>query len=128
MTIGSVPNQNQIFPRLNLTACEPYTDRIRSWCDTGDVYCDRGNNTRIHGSYFTNYTDVAVDFIVGKYKVSLAETTGTGTGTTPTPTPTPTPGAANPGSAAGLRNAGVPDVAMMGLVLLGTVAFGSMGF
>ncbi|KAK0642226.1 cutinase-domain-containing protein [Cercophora newfieldiana] len=107
-----------IFPRLNLTACEPYTDRIRSWCDVGDVYCDKGNNTRVHGTYFANYTDVTVDFIVGKYNESIAETT---------PAPTPTPGAAGPGSAAGLRSAGAPDVVMMALVSLGLLVFGSVG-
>ncbi|KAK0620982.1 cutinase, partial [Immersiella caudata] len=77
-----------LFPRVNITACDPYSDRIRSWCDVGDVYCDRGNNTRIHGSYFANYTDVTVDFIVGKYNASLAEKNDEKTDTRPTSTPT----------------------------------------
>ncbi|KAK4445699.1 cutinase [Podospora aff. communis PSN243] len=114
-----------IFPRVNLTACEPYSDRIQGWCDTGDVYCDRGNNTRVHGSYFANYTDVTVDYIVGKYNASL-ETDGT----TPTSTPTPTssPGPSTVGSsAAGLRSVGSPDVVLAGLVSLGLLAFGSLG-
>ncbi|KAK3389775.1 cutinase-domain-containing protein [Podospora didyma] len=65
-------NKTGIFPRLNITACEPYSDQIRGYCDTGDVYCDRGNNSATHGSYFKNYTKEATEWIVAKYTASLA--------------------------------------------------------
>ena len=65
-------NTTGIFPRTNITACEPYSDQIRAYCDTGDVYCDRGNNSAIHGSYFKNYTKEASEWIVAKYTASLA--------------------------------------------------------
>ncbi|KAK3688875.1 cutinase-domain-containing protein [Podospora appendiculata] len=66
-------NQTGIFARSNLTACEPYSDSIRGWCDTGDIYCDNGNNTKVHGSYFKNYTMDAAEFIVKRYNLSLAD-------------------------------------------------------
>ncbi|KAK0732253.1 cutinase-domain-containing protein [Lasiosphaeris hirsuta] len=77
-------NRTGIFPRRNLTSCEPYTDTIRGWCDEGDVYCDRGNNTRTHGSYFANYTLDAAEFIVERYNASLTTTLPA----TPTPSST----------------------------------------
>ena len=67
----------QIFPRQNSSACGSYTDKIRSWCDTGDIYCDSGNNTKTHGSYFANYTTDAVDFIVGKFNETQSGSNGT---------------------------------------------------
>ncbi|KAK3323148.1 cutinase-domain-containing protein [Cercophora scortea] len=66
-------NKTGIFARSNLTACEPYSDSIRGWCDTGDIYCDNGNNTKVHGSYFKNYTIDAAEFIVKRYNLSLAD-------------------------------------------------------
>ncbi|KAK1765955.1 cutinase-domain-containing protein [Phialemonium atrogriseum] len=61
-----------IFPRENTSACEPYSDVIRGWCDTGDIYCDSGSERLVHGTYFANYTMDAVDFIVGKFNDSRA--------------------------------------------------------
>ncbi|CRK30654.1 hypothetical protein BN1708_018516, partial [Verticillium longisporum] len=52
---------------------EPYAPKIASWCDTGDVYCDRGNNTEIHGGYFALYDDDAVDFVVDRWNATLEE-------------------------------------------------------
>ncbi|KAJ9137565.1 Cutinase-domain-containing protein [Pleurostoma richardsiae] len=70
--------QNGLFPRQNLSACDPYSSKMRSWCDTGDRYCAGGNNTLTHGTYFANYTMDAVNFIVQKYNESLsAEPTAT---------------------------------------------------
>ncbi|EGY22036.1 hypothetical protein VD0002_g7686 [Verticillium dahliae] len=62
-----------LFGRDDTAACEPYAPKIASWCDTGDVYCDRGNNTEIHGGYFAIYDDDALDFVVDRWNATLEE-------------------------------------------------------
>ncbi|KAK0723628.1 cutinase-domain-containing protein [Apiosordaria backusii] len=59
-----------LFARRNITTCEPYAAKIRSWCDTGDVYCDLGDLRLIHGSYFANYTLDAAEFIAERFNSS----------------------------------------------------------
>ncbi|KAK2613194.1 hypothetical protein N8I77_000121 [Diaporthe amygdali] len=61
--------RNGIFARNNVTACEPYTNKMRSWCDANDLYCDSGNSSRVHGSYFNNtaYLADASSFIVSQF-------------------------------------------------------------
>ncbi|KAK4189324.1 cutinase-domain-containing protein [Podospora australis] len=101
---GTSNKSTVLFPRNNITACEKFAPTIRSWCDTGDVYCDAGNNTRTHGSYFANYTLDATEFIVQRFNESSSDgddnnsdapspTSGTPTGSSGTATPTPTGGA-----------------------------------
>ncbi|CAG9944756.1 unnamed protein product [Clonostachys rosea f. rosea IK726] len=48
--------------------CESLGDSLRSYCDTGDTYCDLGNVTGVHTSYFQRYTDETVDFVVSRYQ------------------------------------------------------------
>ncbi|KAK4200097.1 cutinase-domain-containing protein [Triangularia verruculosa] len=94
-----------LFARKNITACEPYAARIQSWCDEGDVYCDLGNDRAVHGSYFSNYTQEAAQFVKEKFDnsdpvIDLPTTTAPPTETTAptetvstsilTPTSTPT--------------------------------------
>ncbi|KDN65595.1 putative cutinase [Colletotrichum sublineola] len=76
----------QLFPRENVTACESYAPKIESYCDKGDIYCDVGNDTTVHGSYFGNYTNVAVDFIVAQFNATKKPSAN---GTSPTTTPKP---------------------------------------
>ncbi|KAG6363967.1 hypothetical protein INS49_009070 [Diaporthe citri] len=61
--------RNGIFARNNVTACEPFTSRMRSWCDANDLYCDSGNSSRVHGSYFNNtaYLADASSFIISQF-------------------------------------------------------------
>jgi hypothetical protein len=40
-------NHTGIFPRQDNLACAPYGRKIKSWCDTGDIYCDAGNTSGI---------------------------------------------------------------------------------
>lgn len=42
---------------------------MRSWCDANDLYCDSGNSSRVHGSYFNNtaYLADASSFIVSQF-------------------------------------------------------------
>ncbi|KAK4462235.1 cutinase, partial [Cladorrhinum samala] len=56
-----------LAPRENVTACEPFADRIRSYCDTGDVYCDLGNVTTAHGAYFRLYGVEAAEWIAKQF-------------------------------------------------------------
>lgn len=73
--------RNGIFPRQNNSACDPYSSKMRSWCDTGDIYCDSGNNTKTHGTYFANYTMDAVNFIIEKFNETLTGSeSGSGSG------------------------------------------------
>ncbi|KAK7429334.1 hypothetical protein QQZ08_004146 [Neonectria magnoliae] len=77
-----------IFARDNVTFCEEnYGDILRSFCDTGDTYCDRGNDTDVHGSYFTTYDEEVVDFVVERYE-ALKDAAGTATTTATTPAST----------------------------------------
>ncbi|KAK2608510.1 hypothetical protein QQS21_002972 [Conoideocrella luteorostrata] len=100
---------NGVFPRKNSDSCLKYSKIITSWCDTGDIYCDVGNQTAVHGLYFSRYGDDIVKFIVDKAKgtssgggsnstttASSASPTGsvqptgsTTSGTLPTTTTTP---------------------------------------
>lgn len=128
-------NNTGIFQRNNTAACEPYNPNIRAWCDTGDIYCDKGNNRTIHGTYFSydHYVSQAAEFIVGRYNESLANSssgapTASGTATV-SPTVSSTGGAtattAPPvvgQNAAGSFRAG--GVGMAGIVAVVGVAFG----
>ncbi|KPM35578.1 hypothetical protein AK830_g10991 [Neonectria ditissima] len=76
-----------VFARDNVTFCEEnYGDILRSFCDTGDTYCDRGNDTGVHGSYFTTYDKEVVDFVVERYEALKKSSTATTTATTPAST------------------------------------------
>ncbi|KAK3399573.1 cutinase-domain-containing protein [Sordaria brevicollis] len=103
-SIRGTNTNTQIFPRENMTSCLPFGDKIASWCDTGDVYCDFGNDTTVHGGYFGNYTMETVNWIVEKYNASLeaeesdGNYTGIWTSTAPAPTATSTGVSAPTGS------------------------------
>ncbi|KAK3949868.1 cutinase-domain-containing protein [Pseudoneurospora amorphoporcata] len=90
--LGTSTN-NGIFPRENMTSCRPLASRIASWCDTGDIYCDAGADSTVHGGYFGNYTMETVNWIVEKYKASIAaggSDSGNSTSTVPAPSSTST--------------------------------------
>ncbi|KAI6356769.1 hypothetical protein MCOR25_007864 [Pyricularia grisea] len=71
---GTVTDRDGLFPRLKNDACEPYSPRLRSWCDVADRYCDPsapgGIDTTVHGTYFNKYTQVAKDFVVEQWNLS----------------------------------------------------------
>ncbi|KAM7212163.1 Cutinase domain containing protein [Rhypophila decipiens] len=72
-------SQNQgLFSRTDIEKCEPYTPMIRGYCDTGDVWCDKGDDQRVHGSYFNKYTEDAVEFIVQKFLAANESSAGDG--------------------------------------------------
>jgi acetylxylan esterase len=43
---------------------------MRSWCDANDLYCDSGNSSRVHGSYFNNtaYLNDATAFVISQFR------------------------------------------------------------
>ncbi|KAM0343426.1 hypothetical protein ACHAPU_008607 [Fusarium lateritium] len=102
-----------IFKRNDTKLCEDnYSKIIRSYCDTGDVYCDQGNNTETHGGYFEKYGSEVADFVVKQYK--SAESESKTTSTSATATATETTGSAT--GAAETTPAGAPGNAAAGLV------------
>lgn len=105
-----------LFGRLDSKGCAPYTDRIRGWCDIGDVYCHKGGDDRtVHGSYFAKYTNATVEYIVEQYNKAVEkEKEANGTSTEETPNTVP-------GSAAGML---VPNLFTVGVVVLGFMALG----
>lgn len=131
-------NRTGILPRNNIAACEPYSHIIREWCDTGDIYCDSGNDRSVHGTYFANYTTDATNFIVGKFNESKASTgsssggpssttlpptissTGTSTGTTTSAAATSTPSVMTGNRAGSIR---APRLGVVALLFV-TAAFG----
>ncbi|KAH7017477.1 cutinase-domain-containing protein [Ilyonectria destructans] len=74
--------KNGVWPRENITVCEDnYTGIMRSYCDTGDVFCDLGTDGEVHRLYITNYGDDVANFVVQKYKDMMSKTTATASGT-----------------------------------------------
>ncbi|KAI8717315.1 hypothetical protein NCS52_00806800 [Fusarium sp. LHS14.1] len=83
-----------VFPRTNITLCEDQytkTGIIRSYCDTGDTYCDRGSDEDVHGEYVSKYGDEVVEYVVDQYeKATRPGTTGGTLTATDTRVPTET--------------------------------------
>lgn len=61
----------QIFARseggASLALLNTYASKIRSYCDTGDVYCASGYDTSAHSQEVPTWESDAVDFIVSLY-------------------------------------------------------------
>ncbi|KAJ0293455.1 hypothetical protein CBS470a_001657 [Colletotrichum nupharicola] len=95
--------------KVALLGYSQYASKIASWCDTGDVYCDIGNNTKVHGSYFANYTDDAVEFVVAQFNAS--KTNSTSPSATPTPSTVPASGAGATGPGTLMSMAGLTMLA-----------------
>ncbi|RGP75028.1 acetylxylan esterase 2 [Fusarium longipes] len=69
-----------IFQRNDTKLCEDnYSGILHAYCDTGDVYCDRGNDTEVHGSYFEKYGKKVEDLVVDSYESAVSESTATPT-------------------------------------------------
>jgi len=65
-----------MYARLNTTTCDPYSDRMRSWCDRYDPYCSlQGDDPTVHYQYFDKYGVNAADFIISKVH-GMAQTNG----------------------------------------------------
>ncbi|CAM1504405.1 Fc.00g019960.m01.CDS01 [Cosmosporella sp. VM-42] len=53
-----------IFMRRNPTGCNPVADRMISFCDANDLFCDSGNSIPVHLGYAREFGTVAADFVV----------------------------------------------------------------
>ncbi|RKL16612.1 hypothetical protein BFJ70_g14988 [Fusarium oxysporum] len=104
-------------PSNETKLCEDnYSDIIRSYCDTGDVYCDVGKNNETHGSYFEKYGKEVVDFVVERYEKALKdESTPTQTSTAAATATAETSGSATASDAPSATTA-APGNAAAGLV------------
>ncbi|EWY85397.1 hypothetical protein FOYG_12582 [Fusarium oxysporum NRRL 32931] len=104
-------------PSNETKLCEDnYSDIIRSYCDTGDVYCDVGKNNETHGSYFEKYGKEVVDFVVERYEKALKdESTSTQTSTAAATATAETSGSATASDAPSATTA-APGNAAAGLV------------
>ena len=63
---------------------------MRSWCDTGDIYCDSGDDKAVHTTYIERYTDDATEFVVSLYQQAVESNDGSPASPSPSPTMTAT--------------------------------------
>jgi len=55
-----------IIPHTTSQSCRAFASRIVSYCDTGDPFCDSGNNMGAHMGVVTQHYSEAKDFIIKK--------------------------------------------------------------
>ncbi|CAI7565397.1 unnamed protein product [Penicillium discolor] len=74
---------NGILARTNNTVCREYSDRMASWCDKGDEFCDAGHVDGVHDLYLQRYNATMVQYVVKRWQkstVSSVTTTAASTG------------------------------------------------
>lgn len=52
------------FPRAADQLLTPFASKIRSYCDTGDPFCDSGRTMSVHFTYLLKYSNNATRFVV----------------------------------------------------------------
>ena len=65
-----MPNTWQVFYRNpDDNACEDLGSRVRSYCDSGNVFCDVGSDPieEIHVQYIKNYQEELLEFVVDRF-------------------------------------------------------------
>ncbi|OAA54666.1 acetylxylan esterase precursor [Cordyceps fumosorosea ARSEF 2679] len=77
-----------LFVRNGIGACANFTNKIVSFCDTGDVYCSSGQNRSVHGLYLVNYPKEMINFVVSGYNKATGSNVGGGNSTVTTASPT----------------------------------------
>lgn len=88
----------QVFYRNpDNNTCEDLGSRVRSYCDTGDVFCDVGSDPveEAHGLYIENYKDELLEFVIGQYNQDGEQGDGSDS-----PEASSTPSPDEPGAAA----------------------------
>lgn len=63
--VGTAINQG-LFPRLSDQSCEPQALKFRSYCDSGDPFCDSGHDLLVHLTYPAVYGSDAARWVVDK--------------------------------------------------------------
>ncbi|KAK5996673.1 Acetylxylan esterase 2-like protein [Cladobotryum mycophilum] len=59
--------RNGIFIRNNTAPCLKFADKLISYCDFDDIYCDGGKNMTVHHLYITKYGDEITKYVVDKF-------------------------------------------------------------
>lgn len=54
-----------LYPRLDSAACEPVADKMRSYCEHDDYYCNSGTSLHTESAYLLLYAYNAIGFILG---------------------------------------------------------------
>ncbi|PWI69535.1 hypothetical protein PCL_01182 [Purpureocillium lilacinum] len=100
--------KNGLFERSNssVDTCKQYSDRLVSYCDTGDVYCDVGKDKKVHGGYVEKYGDDVIKYVVDKYHAAIMGTNSTTTTATSSATGTATVAPTGSGSATATTTGG----------------------
>lgn len=57
----------KLVPRDGSDSCQRHDDRLISYCDTGDLYCDSGNDPDVHITYVTTYASEMVRYVVDRF-------------------------------------------------------------
>ncbi|PNY25129.1 Acetylxylan esterase 2 [Tolypocladium capitatum] len=121
---------NGAFQRgdASVQVCTKYADRLVSYCDTGDVYCDLGADGKVHRSYVQKYGDDTVKYIVAKYNAAVknggGNSTAIGTATATTAAPTTSGSATVSGTARGTAAPLPTTVAASGPVVRASLYLG----
>ena len=103
-----------VFYRSDISTCEALGNRIRSYCEAGDPYCDVGGaqaSPTVHLKYIINYGAEAAKYVIEQYKTGGSNTNSSDS--TPSPSAITTP--AN--GAAGLLATPISIIAATALVL-----------
>lgn len=61
---------NQMFPRKDTKALEPYADITQAYCNSGDTFCDSGNSIATHLAYVQTNGAAASAFVVKMHQQS----------------------------------------------------------
>ncbi|KAF3023552.1 hypothetical protein E8E14_010280 [Neopestalotiopsis sp. 37M] len=70
---GTAQNAGR-FPRQDIASCGAVTDRIASFCNKGDTFCDSGNSLQVHLSYVQTNGPDATSFILSKVQGNTTAT------------------------------------------------------
>ncbi|PSR83389.1 cutinase-domain-containing protein [Coniella lustricola] len=73
--------KNGIFPRQDIAGCGAVANRMVSYCNAGDTFCDSGNSLQVHLSYVQNNGTSAVTFVLNQIKPGTAAAASAAGGT-----------------------------------------------
>jgi acetylxylan esterase len=63
---GAMLTKRKIIPHTASQNCKDYASRILSFCDTGDPFCDSGQDMTAHMKVVNNHLEEAKAFILNK--------------------------------------------------------------
>ncbi|KAF3764319.1 family 5 carbohydrate esterase, partial [Cryphonectria parasitica EP155] len=75
--LAGTSTKNGIFPREVPAGCDPVADRMVSYCNANDTYCDSGSSLDVHLSYVQDNGTSAVNFIVDQINAGAGGSNGT---------------------------------------------------